>query len=121
MPSRIRIAKRCDMNVLGLHPFGSWPPWAWVVGFLVGFLAPDWELERRLTARRIEVLMELPTVLDMLTIATSAGLALEQALILVARQGQGGSIPLCGTKPQASSSPPSINSTASARRSAMRA
>ncbi|MFN8472789.1 MAG: type II secretion system F family protein [Anaerolineae bacterium] len=77
------------MNALGLHPFGPWPPWAWAVGFLVGFLAPDWELERRLTARRIEVLMELPTVLDMLTIATSAGLALEQALILVARQGQG--------------------------------
>lgn len=33
--------------------------------------------------------MELPTILDMLTIATSAGLALEQALVQVARQGAG--------------------------------
>ncbi len=77
------------LNALGLHPFGAWPGWAWLVGFGVGFLAPDWDLERRLTGRRIEVIMELPTILDMLTIATSAGLALEQALALVARQGQG--------------------------------
>jgi tight adherence protein C len=77
------------MNGLGLRPFGPWPAWVWLVGFLVGFLAPDWDLERHLAARRIEVLMELPTILDMLTIATSAGLALEQALNLVARQGQG--------------------------------
>lgn len=77
------------MNAIGLHPFGPWPFWALGAGFLVGFLAPDWELDRRLAARRVEVLMELPTMLDMLTIATSAGLALEQALSLVARQGQG--------------------------------
>ena len=77
------------MDAIGVHPFGPWPFWTWAVGFLVGFLAPDWDLERRLTSRRIEVLMELPTVLDMLTITTSAGLALEQALTLVAREGQG--------------------------------
>ena len=55
----------------------------------MGFLAPDWDLEHRLAERRVDVVMELPTILDMLTIATSAGLALEQALTLVARQGQG--------------------------------
>jgi tight adherence protein C len=33
--------------------------------------------------------MELPTILDMLTIAASAGLALEQALIEVSRQSAG--------------------------------
>ncbi len=77
------------MNALGLQPFGTWPTWLWGVGFLVGFLSPDWDLERRLAERRIDVLMELPTVLDMLTIAASAGLALEQALILVARESQG--------------------------------
>ena len=77
------------LNVLGLHPFGVWPGWLWALGFLVGFLAPDWDLQRRLTQRRLDVLMELPTVLDMLTIAVSAGLALEQALHLVAREGQG--------------------------------
>ena len=77
------------LNALGLHPFGVWPGWLWAAGFLVGFLAPDWDLQRRLSQRRLDVLMELPTVLDMLTIAVSAGLALEQALHLVAREGRG--------------------------------
>ena len=77
------------LNTIGLHPFGVWPGWSWAVGFLVGFLAPDWDLQRRLSQRRLDVLMELPTALDMLTIAVSAGLALEQALHLVAREGQG--------------------------------
>lgn len=77
------------LNAIGLHPFGVWPGWLWAVGFLVGFLAPDWDLQRRLSQRRLDVLMELPTALDMLTIAVSAGLALEQALHLVAREGQG--------------------------------
>jgi len=77
------------MNGLSIHPFGVWPMWLWLVGFAVGFLMPDWELDRRLTSRRTMVVMELPILLDMLTIATSAGLALEQALSVVARQSQG--------------------------------
>jgi tight adherence protein C len=77
------------MDALAIHPFGAWPFWTWLVGFALGFLAPDWELERRLTTRRTLVLMELPILLDMLAIAASAGLALEQALALVARQSQG--------------------------------
>lgn len=77
------------MNVLGVHPFGPWPVWSWLVGATVGFLGPDWQLERHLAARRTECLMELPIILDMLTIATSAGLALEQALDQVIRQGAG--------------------------------
>ena len=77
------------MNGFGVHPFGVWPVWLWLVGFVAGFLAPNWQLDRRLAARRTLVVMELPIVLDMLTIATSAGLALEQALALVARQSEG--------------------------------
>ncbi|MCX6023402.1 MAG: hypothetical protein NTZ05_17070, partial [Chloroflexi bacterium] len=63
--------------------------WLWLGGFAPGFLAPDWNLDKRIASRRTMMLMELPIVLDMLTIATSAGLALEQALGLVARQSQG--------------------------------
>ena len=77
------------MDVLGIHPFGAWQFWTWLAGFAVGFVAPDWELERRLSTRRTLVLMELPILLDMLAIAVSAGLALEQSLGLVARQSQG--------------------------------
>jgi tight adherence protein C len=68
------------MNVLHIEPLGAWPVWVWIVAFAVGFVLPDWDLQRREIARRGLVLMELPTILDMLTLATSAGMALEQAL-----------------------------------------
>ena len=77
------------LNLLRIQPFGAWPVWAWLVAFAIGFLLPDWDLERREARRRGLVLMELPTILDMLTLATSAGMALEQALEEVARHSQG--------------------------------
>lgn len=77
------------MNGLGIHPFGVWPVWIWLGGAAAGFLLPDWDLDRRMAQRRTLMVMELPILLDMLTIATSAGLALEQALGLVALQSQG--------------------------------
>ena len=77
------------MNGLGIHPFGIWPVWLSAVGFAIGFVAPDADLDQRLAKQRTRVVMELPVLLDMLTIAVSAGLALEQALGLVARQSQG--------------------------------
>ncbi len=77
------------LNVLRIHPFGPWPVWVWLVGFGVGYLLPDWDLQRRATLRRGLVLMELPTILDMLTLATSAGMALEQAIEEVARHSEG--------------------------------
>jgi tight adherence protein C len=77
------------MNLLRMHPFGTWPVWLWLVGFGVGYLMPDWDLDRRVARRRGRVLMELPTLLDMLTLATSAGMALEQALEEVSAQSQG--------------------------------
>ena len=85
----IGLALFPSMNGLGIHPFGVWPLWFCLLGFVGGFLAPDWDLDRRIAGRRTEMLMELPIILDMLTIAASAGLALEQALGLVARQSQG--------------------------------
>jgi tight adherence protein C len=77
------------MNLLHFEPLGAWPVWVWLVGFGVGFVLPDWDLERRDAARRGRVLMELPTILDMLTLATSAGMALEAALEEVARHSDG--------------------------------
>lgn len=77
------------MNAAGIHPFGAWPVWGVAVGLVGGYLAPDWQLEERIRNRRTRCLMELPTVLDMLTIAASSGLALEQAISVVGRQSQG--------------------------------
>ncbi len=77
------------MNLVRITPLGAWPVWVWLVGFGVGFALPNWDLERREVVRRGLVLMELPTVLDMLTLATSAGMALEQALEEVARHSEG--------------------------------
>ena len=77
------------MNAMGIHPFGPWPVWVSVAGFVAGFVAPDWELDRRLAARRTACLMELPGLLDMISLAVSAGMALEPALEAVARRGRG--------------------------------
>jgi tight adherence protein C len=77
------------MNVLQFGPLGPWPVWVWLVAFGVGFCLPDWDLQRRQNNRRGLVLMELPTILDMLTLATSAGMALEQGLEEVAQHSQG--------------------------------
>ena len=77
------------LNAFDLTLFGAWPVWVWIAGFGLGFMLPDWQVESRLAMRRTRILMELPTVLDMLTIATSAGLALEQSLLEVARQSAG--------------------------------
>ena len=40
------------MNVLHIQPFGPWPVWVWLIGFGLGFLLPDWDLERRAASRR---------------------------------------------------------------------
>src|SRR5207302_3333706 len=77
------------MNLLHIEPLGAWPVWLWLVGFGLGFVLPDVDLDRRARLRHGLVLMELPTILDMLTLATSAGMALEQALEEVARHSDG--------------------------------
>jgi tight adherence protein C len=77
------------LNAFGVQPFGHWPLWVAVVGGTLGFLVPDWDLERRVAARRAVSLAELPPLVDMLTIAVAAGLALEEALVRVAREGRG--------------------------------
>ncbi len=77
------------MNLAGLHPFGPWPVWTWLGGFLIGFLQPDWLLSRRIERRQRAILMQLPTVLDLLAMAAGAGLSPEQALLEVSKQVPG--------------------------------
>jgi hypothetical protein len=77
------------MNVIGVVPFGVWPVWLWVAGFAAGFVLPDRTLLGRLAARRAEVLAALPSAVDLLAIAASAGLSPEQALVEAGRQVEG--------------------------------
>jgi tight adherence protein C len=76
-------------NLLDFTVAGPWPVEVWLGGFAVGFLLPDWLVEGRLRARREQLRRELPIVLDLLSIAISAGMGLEQALQTVANQGEG--------------------------------
>ena len=78
------------MNLLHITPFGAWPVWLWLVGFRHRLrLARSGIWSGARSPRAGWCLMELPTILDMLTLATSAGMALEQALEEVARQSEG--------------------------------
>ncbi len=74
------------MNLLGVHPFGTWPVWWWAGGFVAGFAAPSWMLHDRLRERRRAIGAELPVALDLFVIAASAGLSPEQALVEAGRQ-----------------------------------
>lgn len=77
------------MNVIGVRPFGAWPLWQWLAGFALGFALPDWTLAARLERRRTEVLAALPSAVDLVAIAASAGLSPEQALAEAGRQVTG--------------------------------
>ncbi|MCC7368821.1 MAG: type II secretion system F family protein [Chloroflexi bacterium] len=74
---------------LGVLPFGWATPWIAALVAGLGFAAPDWELERRLRTLRAACAHELPALVDLLAIATSAGYAVEQGLELVVREGTG--------------------------------
>jgi tight adherence protein C len=76
-------------TALGLSPFGPWPLWAWATTGALGFILPDWDLARKLAARRTAALFELAPLVDMLSVAVAAGLGLEQALLEVAGRSRG--------------------------------
>ncbi|MDP9381340.1 MAG: type II secretion system F family protein [Chloroflexota bacterium] len=65
------------------------PVWVWLILFVTGFLIPKLTMESRLRKRRRAILMELPAVLEMLTIAMSAGRTPEEALVFVSAESEG--------------------------------
>jgi len=76
-------------NVLDVTFFGPWHFAFWLGGFVLGFVFPDWLVEARVRARRRQIELALPAVLDLMSISVSAGMGLEQALGTVASQGEG--------------------------------
>lgn len=68
---------------------GVLPVWVWISLFVTGFLIPKLTMESRFRKRRRVILMGLPAVLEMLTIAMSAGRTPEEALVFVSAESEG--------------------------------
>ncbi len=58
-------------------------------GFLIGYLAPDFWLSRRIRARQHAILIAIPDALDLLTISVRAGLGFDGALAKVVEKTEG--------------------------------
>jgi tight adherence protein C len=60
-----------------------------LVGATIGWLLPGWLDKRRLVARQRRLMSDMPTVLDLLAIATASGLPLARALEMVSARHDG--------------------------------
>ncbi len=60
-----------------------------LAGGAVGFMAPEFWLGRRIRARAFEIVLQLPDVLDLLTISVEAGLGFDAALAKVVEKMEG--------------------------------
>ena len=58
-------------------------------GLAVGFLAPEFWLGRKIRARQMDMLLQLPDALDLLTISVEAGLGFDAALAKVVEKMEG--------------------------------
>jgi tight adherence protein C len=59
------------------------------IGFIIGYLAPNYWLTRRIRARQHRVLVQIPDALDLLTISVRAGLGFDAALAKVVEKMEG--------------------------------
>jgi tight adherence protein C len=60
-----------------------------VVGLMAGFLAPEFWLGRKMKARSMAMILQLPDALDLLTISVEAGLGFDAALAKCVEKMQG--------------------------------
>lgn len=68
---------------------------AYVLALVLGFLAPDFWLGRRISSRQSKIRRGLPDVLDLLIICIEAGLSLDQATLRTSVELKGAQPELC--------------------------
>jgi Flp pilus assembly protein TadB len=66
------------------------PAWVWLALAVVGYIAPAWEMERKLGDRRRRLRAALPALLQTLAIGASAGLSLQACFRYVVTRGGSG-------------------------------
>lgn len=73
------VALCVAVTATGLY---SWSPFAiFGVSAVIGYLAPDFVLDRMIRSREDQIRRSLPDVLDLLVVCLEAGLSLDQAVI----------------------------------------
>lgn len=60
-----------------------------ISGFAVGFMAPEFWLGRKVSQRQMDMILQLPDALDLLTISVEAGLGFDAALQKVVEKMEG--------------------------------
>jgi Flp pilus assembly protein TadB len=75
-------------NILSGGAF-DWPLWVWLAGGWIGYLLPSSLLRRRARARRAQIVVELPAIIDLLTMCFSSGRAVDPSVRLVATERSG--------------------------------
>lgn len=80
----ILLVTHLTFDLLRLPHGGPWPLWAWLGAGALGFIVPDLAIGSRLAERRMRIVCELPTLLDLLAIAARSGRSLQQAVADVA-------------------------------------
>jgi pilus assembly protein TadC len=66
------------------------PVWAWLALAALGYIAPAWEVDRKLAARRRRLRAALPALLQTLAIGASAGMSLQACFRYVVTRGGSG-------------------------------
>jgi tight adherence protein C len=79
--------------VTGLGHYGG--PFMFVIALGIGFLAPDFWLDRRIKGRQKKIRRGLPDVLDLLVICIEAGLSLDQGTSRTATELKAAQPELC--------------------------
>jgi tight adherence protein C len=74
------------VTVTGIYHYGAF--FMYALAFGLGFLLPDFWLGNRISARQLNIRLQLPQALDLMVVCVEAGLSIDQAVVRVADEIQ---------------------------------